>query len=269
MNITQIANHIDKKNWAFTVYKTKPEFKELVKFAYQKEDTAAFLANLITESGAEEIQILPFKKNGNSHTSGIAKIVTINLKDNMNNNSSQSQNSGLNGNGFGLGFNEMLDLRDLKRDKESSTEKITELKAELETIKKDKAALEIQNRELLSAKANAEKEKELDLKLAKLENKNPLDKLFENPQLMATLVTAFKKPAPSLTGAAPQLEEGQEQDPKVKFITDHLSDQNTPGEVVDLVAYVVKAHKSDNTNALKEVAEVLVSNKVIATQNPE
>jgi len=80
MTIQQIANTIEKNKWDFTLLKTKPKFEVLAKNYKSNNNPFEILNKLIKDSTAEEIQIIPVRRNGSSFNTHIAKTITINFK---------------------------------------------------------------------------------------------------------------------------------------------------------------------------------------------
>ncbi len=255
MTIQQIADTIDKNKWGFSVAKTKPEFKKLVTKAYQVEDTAAFIIDLIKKHKAEEIQVLPCRKNGNAFTYDVAKVITINLKKKE----SKTKEMNLDNTQFtalaglsGLGVN----MSDIFTAKDKATELI-ELKQKVERLEADNKALESTNKDL-----------GFDLKIERTKNqtKNEWVELLKSPQgitLASTIASKFAA-VPALGNPAAQ---ESKPDAKIQFLINFLELESTPDVTKDFLNYVVKAHQVENAaEIIKELAQTLIKYNII--QNP-
>lgn len=247
MTIQQIADTIDKKNWAFSVYKTEPEFKRIAKQVYKVGDTAAFIKNLIKEHETDEIQIQPHRKNGSSYPNDVAKAITINLKKKEMNidNTQLNALAGLNG----LGLN----MSDIFTAKDKATE-LQELKQKVEKLEADNKALEHTNKDL-----------GFDLKIERNKNqtKNEWVELLKSPQgiTLASAIASKLSPVPALGNAAVQ---ESKQDPKIQYLVNFLELKNTPEVTKDFLNYIVKAHQVENAaDIIKELAQTLIKYQII------
>jgi len=278
--LSEIANKIDQENWGFSVAMTSPKFQSLVKNAYQVDDTLGYLTDLIKNSGATEIQISPLRKNGSVFKGGIAKTITLNLNTpNMNNQQhsqqhgqqqNQAQNFGLNGGAMGLGFSEMVDYRHLKSEDVRKADTISDLKTKVATLEKEKALLEIEKRALETEKATADKNKDLELKLAAIDGKSSLDKLLENPTLITTIMGVLKPAVATQALGAPaqqtanQTAEQTALHPKVKFVSNFLNNEKVPENTKDLFAILVKSQMHEKAQEItSEIVEVLKKHELI------
>lgn len=247
MTIQQIADTIDKNNWAFSVYKTEPEFKRIAKQIYKVGDTAAFIKNLIKEHETDEIQIQPHRKNGSSYPNDVAKVITINLKNKEMNidNTQLNALAGLSG----LGVN----MSDIFTAKDKVTELI-ELKQKVERLETDNKTLESTNKDL-----------GFDLKTerAKNQTKNEWVELLKSPQgitLASTIASKFAA-VPALGNPAAQ---ESKLDAKIQFLVNFLELESTPDVTKDFLNYVVKAHQVENAaEIIKELAQTLIKYNII------
>ncbi len=247
MTIQQIADTIDKKNWAFSVYKTEPEFKRIAKQVYKVGDTAAFIKNLIKEHETDEIQIQPHRKNGSSYPNDVAKAITINFKKKEMNidNTQLNALAGLNG----LGLN----MSDIFTAKDKATE-LQELKQKVEKLEAENKALEHTNKDL-----------GFDLKIERNKNqtKNEWVELLKSPQgiTLASAIASKLSPVSALGNAAVQ---ESKQDPKIQYLVNFLELKNTPEVTKDFLNYIVKAHQVENAaDIIKELAQTLIKYQII------
>ncbi len=247
MTIQQIANTIDKNNWAFSVLQTKPKYKSLVIHAFNRDDTAQYLTDLISANKSEEIQIAPAKKNGEKFEQNIAKTITINFKTNtMDNNLQLNALAGLSG--LGLNMTEIFTAKEKIAEVLDLKEKIKILESENKTLEKDNTKLE--NR--------------IEIDKLKQGQKNDLLEVIKSPQVM-TLATALlsRGAAPAL--GSPALQPTESIDEKTQWITNFLTELSEAEELTkDFLIYVIKAHQDENrVTIIKEIAEILTTYNII------
>jgi len=246
MTIQQIADTIDKNNWAFSVYKTKPEYKVLVIHAHGLENTAQYITDLVKKSKADEIQIAPAKKNGSRHKHGFAKTITINFKKKeMENNIQLSTLSGLSG--LGLNMAEIFTAKE-------KTEEVIDLKQKIQILESENKALEKENTKL---------ENRLEIDKLKQGQKNDLLEVIKSPQVM-TLATALlsRGSAPALGSPSPQ--STQDSDEKIQWLVNFLELEGTPELTKDFMIYIVKAHQDENAaEIIKEMVFTLKKHNII------
>jgi hypothetical protein len=251
MTIQQIADTIDKNNWAFTVSQTEPKFKKLANQIYQVEDTAAFINNLIKKHNPDEIQIQPSRKNGSAFPYDVAKVITINIKKKEMNldNTQLSSLAGLNG--LGLSMSEIFTAKDKALE-------LSELKQKVERLEAENKALENTNRDL-----------GFDLKTerSKNETKNEWVELLKSPQgiTLASAIASKLSPVPALGNPAGQ---DVKHDPKIQYLVNFLELKNTPEVTKDFLNYIVKAHQVENAaEIIKELADTLIKYNIIRQPN--
>jgi len=247
MTIEQIANTIDKNNWAFSILQTKPKFKNLITHAFNQDDTAKCIKELISKNKSEEIQITPAMKTGEKFEEGFEKTITINFKKNeMENNKQFEALAGLSG--MGLNMSEIFTAKD-------KAQEVIDLKAKVERLEVENKTLESTNKDL-----------GFDLKLekSKSEKKNDFVELLKSPQgitLVSALASKFS-PVPALGNAAPQIE--QEQNEKVKWLLNYFNEAETPEMIKDFMIYIAKAQQNENAQIImKEIAEILTVYNII------
>ena len=247
MTIQQIADTIDKNNWAFSVYKTKPEYKVLVIHTHGVENTAQYITDLAKKSKADEIQIEPAKKNGSRYKHGFAKTITINFKKKeMENNIQLNALAGLSG--LGLNMSEIFTAKD-------KAAEVTELKQKVERLEAENKNLESTNKDL-----------GFDLKLekSKSEKKNEFVELLKSPQgitLLSTIASKFSA-APALGSPAGQ--STQELDKKTEWIINFLEDKETPDLVKDYIIYIIKGYQDKNgSEIIRDVTDVLIKHNIV------
>jgi len=251
MTIQQIANTIDKNNWAFSVFKTKPEYKVLVKHAHKVGDTAKYLMDLVEENKADEIQIAPAKKNDNGFEYGFAKTITINFnKNNMENNAENNAQLNALAGLSGLGLN----MAEIFTAKEKIAE-VIELKQKIQILESENKTLEKENFKL---------ENKIEIDQLKTSQKNDLLEVIKSPQVM-TLATALlsRGAAPALGTPAPQPTE--DLDEKIQWITNFLTELPEEEELTkDFIIYVIKAYQDENKAIIiKEIAGILTKYGII------
>ena len=140
MTIQQIANTINKNNWAFSVHQIKPVYKILISNAYNVSDTAKYITDLVGESNSEEIQITPAEKTDKGFEYGVAKTITINFKKNdMEQNEQFTALAGLSG--MGLNMSDIFTAKD-------KAQELIELKAKVEKLETENRTLENSNRDI-------------------------------------------------------------------------------------------------------------------------
>lgn len=247
MTIQQIADTIDKNNWAFSVYKTKPEYKVLVIHAHGLENTAQYITDLANNSKADEIQIAPAKKNGSRYKHGFAKTITINFKKKEMNldNTQLSALSGLSG--LGLNMAEIFTAKD-------KASEVIELKQKINS-------LEIENKTL--EKENTKLENKIEINEMKKAQKNELLEVIKSPQVM-TLATALlsRSAAPAL--GVPAHQSGKDLDEKIQWLINFLELEETPEMTKDFMIYIAKAHQDQNASTIvKELANTLMKYNII------
>ncbi len=247
MTIEQIAQTIDKNNWAFTVNKTKPEYKVLVIHAHGLENTAQYITDLVNKSKADEIQIAPAKKNGSRYKHGFAKTITINFKKKeMDNNIQLNALAGLSG--LGLNMAEIFTAKE-------KTAEVIDLKQKIQILESENRALEKENTKL---------ENRIEIDKLKQGQKNDLLEVIKSPQVM-TLATALlsRGAAPAL--GSPALQPTESIDEKTQWITNFLTELSEAEELTkDFLIYVIKAHQDENrVTIIKEIAEILTTYNII------
>ena len=246
MTIQQIAQTIDKNNWSFTVYKTKPEFERIAKHAYRVGNTAAYISNLIKEHKADEIQIQPSRKNGNSYPYDVAKVITINLEQQENMNTDQiNMLAGL-GN-LGVSPSEIFTAKD-------KAAEVIELKQKINALESENKTLEKENTKL---------ENKIEINEMKKAQKNELLEVIKSPQVM-TLATALlsRGTAPAL--GAPAHQSNKELDEKIQWLINFLELEDTPEMTKDFMIYIARAHQVDNAATIvKELASILMKYNII------
>jgi len=247
MTIQQIANTIDKNNWAFSVYKTKPEYKILVIHAHKVGDTAKYLTDLVEENKADEVQIATEKKNGTRFKHGFAKTITINFKKNtMENNIQLNALAGLSG--LGLNMAEIFTAKE-------KTAEVIDLKQKIQILESENKALEKENTKL---------ENRIEIDKLKTNQKNDLLEVIKSPQVM-TLATALLSRGATPALGTPAQQSVQDLDEKIQWINNFLSELPEEEELTkDFIIYVIKAYQDDNkAMIIKEIAQVLTKYGII------
>lgn len=252
MTVQQIANTIDKNNWSFTVYKTKPGFKRIAKHVFQVGDTSAYILDLIEKHKAEEIQIQPSRKNGTSNPYDVGKVITINLENPGNMNTDQfNMLTGL-GN-LGISPSEVFTAKD-------KAAEVIELKQKINSLESENKSLEKENTKL---------ENKIVISEMKKAQKNELIDIFKSPQVM-TLATAIlsRGAAPALGSPSP--ETNNDHDEKLQWLINFLQLENTPEMAKDFMIYVAKAHQNENAaTIIKELANTLMKYNIIQSQKTD
>ncbi len=247
MTIEQIAKTIEKNNWAFSVWQTKPKYKNLVKHVHNVGDTAQYIKGLVDKNNSEEIQIAPAKKNGSSFKHGFAKTITINFKkETMENSAQLNALAGLSG----LGLN----MAEIFTAQEKATE-VIELKQKIQILESENKTLEKENTKL---------ENKIEIDSYKTSQKNDLLEVIKSPQVM-TLATALlsRGAAPAL--GTPAQQPVQDLDEKIQWITNFLIELPKEEELTkDFMIYIIKAYQDDNkAKIIEEIAGVLTKYGII------
>jgi len=247
MTIQQIAQTIDKNNWAFTIVETEPKTKALVRAAHKVGDTANYILDLVKKNKSEEIQILPIKKNGTTNNYGAGKAITINFKKKEMNidNTQINALSGLSG--LGLNMAEIFTAKD-------KAAEVIELKQKINALESENKTLE---------KANTKLENKIEINEMKKAQKNELLEVIKSPQVM-TLATALlsRSTAPAL--GAPANQSNKELDEKIQWLINFLDLEGTPDLTKDFMIYIAKAHQDENsTTIVKELANILMKYNII------
>lgn len=270
MTIQQIANTIDQKDWAFSLFQTKPTYKKLVKNAHKEAEktgekyegeTVDFIKKLIIENKCDEIQILPLRKTGSSYRLDAAPSINIKINNNSNNNeiSNKMENNqqftalaGLTG--MGLNMSDIFTAKD-------KAQELIELKAKVEKLETENRTLENSNRDI-----------GFDLKLAKdkSEKKNDFVELLKSPQGITLVSALASKFAPTPALGNPGVQE-KVLDPKIQHLVNFLELESTPDVTKLFFNYIVEAHQVENApEIIKELAQVLIKYNIIpqpTTQN--
>ena len=247
MTIQQIANTIEKNKWDFTLLKTKPKFEVLAKNYKSDTNPIEVINKLIKDSTAEEIQIIPVRRNGSSFNTHIAKTITINFKKKeMNIDNPQFDTlSGLSG--LGLNMAEIFTAKD-------KAAEVIELKQKINALESENKTLE---------KANTKLENKIEINEMKKAQKNELLEVIKSPQVM-TLATALlsRSTAPAL--GAPANQSNKELDEKIQWLINFLDLEGTPDLTKDFMIYIAKAHQDENsTTIVKELANILMKYNII------
>ncbi|OBQ52874.1 hypothetical protein JJL45_09170 [Tamlana sp. s12] len=253
MTIQQIAEKIDSNGWAFTIYQTKPNQKRLAHHAYDLEDSAGFITNLVKTNGSEEIQIVPEKRNGSAFKQGFAKTITINFKmPEMNNNNQDTNFSALAGlQHMGLNMAEIFTAKDKATELAEVKTKNTILEGQLKTLEFD----------------NMKLENKLEMQELKKNNDSKFMELAKSPQVLAVLTSVFSKGQTPAALGSPEAIEQNSLDPKIKYLINFLELETTPEAFKDFMIYMVKANQHENAPEIsKEIIEVLVNHNIIKTQ---
>lgn len=260
MRIQQISDTLDQNGWAFTLYQSKPDYKRLAHHIYSKdlEDTSKYIMDLVEQSGSEEIQIVPEKKNGTAYKQGFAKTITINFKapETMKRNQTQLPDmNSLNGlAGLGLSMAEIFTAKD-------KASELSDTKAAKIVLEERVKTLEFENMKL---------ENKLEMQDLKKSNSSEIVSLMKSPQVLGVLGNLFSKGAAQAPALGHAAEEVEPLDPKTQFIVNQLGLETTPEAVKDLLIYMIKLQSHENAPAItKEIVEILVANDIIPTQQPK
>lgn len=260
MNIQQIANTIDERNWLFTVIQTEPTHKHLVKSRKSNQGTAEYIEKLIKENKSEEVQIIPVAVNGTSKTPGAGKVITLKI----NNNKSKQMVNNTNGldlnalaglNGLGLSMADIFTAKDKGAENKALNTKVEELKEKIDTLKSE----------------NTKLENKIYLNEIKATQKNEWLDIVKSPQVMSLATALISKgvaPTPALGTPTPQ--QTQELDEKIKWLVNFLEQEGTPEMAKDMMIYIAKAHQDENAAMiLKDIVATLQKHNLIQTTKNE